>query len=110
MKSNFYVGIICHLKKIKKYSYHEKVVLYSEDNINFINLINFELYPIEGSSTKIHEDYVIKDSLIPTDIRDYNINYIYLLDKYKSVKNTQEKKYTKKHKIDYLSKRYKINK
>lgn len=94
MENNFYVGIICHFKKISKYSWHEKVILYSEDNLKYIDLINFRSYCTEENIAR-REDYVVKDSLLPVDITDYNIDYIYLLNKYKQ--NGITKKYTKKN-------------
>ena len=79
MENNFYVGIVYHNKRIFKGEYKEKMVLYSEDGLSYLDLINGIVY----NSDINDKDYVLKDSLIPTDIKEYKIDYMYLLSKYK---------------------------
>lgn len=88
MKNNFYIGIVCHKKKLIKSEYNEKLVLYSNDNFNYIDLINGVVYTIDNSN----KDYVIEHTLIPTDISEHRIDYIYLLSKYNSNKYVKRKK------------------
>lgn len=88
MENNFYVGIIHHRKKLFKISYSEKVVLYSEDNINFLDLISGIWYTLEENS----KDYVDIKSIVHTDISLYKEDYIYLLNKHKENKITKTKK------------------
>ena len=76
MENNFYVGEICYSKR--KQNFTEKVVLYSCDNVNYLDLISGKWYTTDLSK----RDYVIKESIIPTDINEYRENYRYLLSKY----------------------------
>lgn len=81
MENNFYVGCIFHRKKLRA-SYVEQTVLYTEDDYEYLDLLKSKYYNI---NTK-EKDYVIRDSLIPTDVDNYQINYKYLLEKHKSRK------------------------
>lgn len=82
MENNFYVGIVFHKKKIFKSSYSEKIVLYSEDNTYYVDLINNNIY-----TTNCNEkDFVLPESIFRTDISDYRVDYKYLLNKYKNTK------------------------
>lgn len=89
MENNFFVGIINHKKKIGKNNYQEKVVLYSKDNINYIDLVNDITY----TTNELEKDYVVKESLIDTDISEYQTDYLYLLIKHKNNSNTKKRKY-----------------
>lgn len=88
MKDSFYVGIVCHGKKLFKAGYKEKLVLYSQDGINYLDLISDTYY----TTDKNNRDYIEKESLIPTDVSEYREDYLYLLSKY-SVRNKARKKY-----------------
>lgn len=74
MENKFYVGEIFHSKKIKP-AYTEKNVLFTNDDTLYLDLINNRWY----SSDNREKDYVIKESLIPTNVNDYEIDYMYLL-------------------------------
>lgn len=84
MGNNYYVGKIYHRRKIKQ-SYIEKTVLYTEDDFNYLDLIKGKYYNVDTKE----KDYIIKDSLIPTEVEDYKINYKYLLEKHKIKKKTK---------------------
>lgn len=88
MENNFYVGIINHKKKLFKQSFSEKVVLYSEDNINYLDLISGIWYTV----LEDNKDYVDINSIVLTDISLYKEDYIYLLNKHKENKITKKKK------------------
>ena len=79
MKDYFYVGDIFHRRKFK-FSYIEKNVLYTSDDYNFFNLFSEKWYTTDSTQ----KDYVIKDSLIPTSIDEYNSDYQYLYEKNKA--------------------------
>ena len=81
MENKFYVGEIFHSKKIKP-AYTEKNVLFTNDDTLYLDLINNRWY----SSDNREKDYVIKESLIPTNINDYEIDYMYLLKRIKQWK------------------------
>jgi len=89
MENNFYVGIVNHKKKIGRGFWSEKLVLYSDDNKYYTDLLNNVTYTSDISC----KDYVIKESLIPTDISQYNTDYLYLLFKYKNQINIKKKKH-----------------
>lgn len=81
MENNFYVGKIYHRRKFK-FPYIEKAVLYSCDSFYYLDLIEDKWYTTD--TTK--KDYVIKDSIVPTEIEDYKSDYLYLLNKSKTKK------------------------
>ena len=78
MANNFYVGEVYHKRKILKFNfdYREKLVLYTEDDIIYLDLLGEKAYTCD----RTHNDYVIRESLIPTDVRDYKVDYMYLLN------------------------------
>lgn len=80
MENNFFVGVIHHKKKLLKPEYTEKLVLYSEDGYNYVDLTNNNLYTIDENEL----EYVIKETIIPTDVNSYKVDYLYLLSKYKN--------------------------
>lgn len=87
MENNFYVGIVCHSRRGFKPFYKEKVVLYSENYIEFIELFSEKIYTLDES----RKDYVERETLIPTNVSEYRENYPYLLSKYKSRTNIRKK-------------------
>lgn len=98
MESNFYIGTVHHQKRLFKQQYQEKIVLYSTDNINFIDLINCAIY----STDVLNKDYVIRESLVPTEISEYRTDYMYLLSVYKPkimTRYRKKKQYIKKTSI-----------
>ena len=86
MENSFYIGDIYYSKR--KQCHTEKLVLYSSDNVNYLDLISGKWYTTDSKK----KDYVIKESIVPTDINEYRENYIYLLSKYNNVM-TKKKKY-----------------
>ena len=76
MEDNFYVGDIFHSKK--RNGKIEKAVLYSKDKVVYIDLLNEKEYTTDTNEN----DYVIEDSLIPTDTNDFNEDYNYFLYRY----------------------------
>lgn len=81
MVDNFYVGVVCHYKKTS-----EKLVLYSDDNYNYYDLLNNKIYTTNSKN----KEYVISSSIIPTDIVDYKIDYLYLLNNHKISKKRKK--------------------
>lgn len=79
MENNFFVGIVCHKKVISNNIVRERKVLYTSDNVYYIDLIKEKEYMADN---RLNE-YVDESTLIPTDINDYNTDYAYLLSKYK---------------------------
>ena len=57
MENNFYIGIVHHKKRVFKSQYEEKIVLYSINDINYIDLINNIVYTTDSDS----KDYVVRD-------------------------------------------------
>lgn len=96
MENNFYVGVVHHEKGIISEGYNEKIVLYSEDDIHYVDLIKEQIY----STNKEEKDYVLEETLIPANVSDFNNDYIYLLSKYKG--HSKERK--KKKKINIFNK------
>lgn len=88
MENNFYVGVVHHSKKLFKAEYSEKVVLYSEDSVNYLDLKCGVWY----TTDKNDKDYVESDSVIPTDISLYREDYGYMLSRYKECGITRIKK------------------
>lgn len=78
MKNNFYVGDVFHSRRYNKASGIEKTVLYSKDRIVYIDLLNEREYTTDSGN----KDYVIEDSLLPTDIDNFKEDYNYLLYRY----------------------------
>lgn len=88
MENNFYLGVVKHSKRRSSNSYTEKVILYSDDNVFYIDLVNNCVYTTDAKN----KDYVLIDSLVSTDISEYKTDYLYLLNKYKSDKAISKKK------------------
>ena len=88
MRNNFYVGEVYHKRKIFKlnFDYREKLVLYTEEDIVYWDLLGNKEYTCD----KRNKDYVIRESLIPTDISDYKIDYMYLLNNSKAKKRIKK--------------------
>jgi len=79
MENKFYVGVVYHKKRVFKPAYSEKIVLYSDNNINYLDLISGAHY-----TTNYNEkDYVERESLVATDVSLYREDYLYLLNRYK---------------------------
>ena len=78
IENNWYVGSVFHRKKLG-WSYIEQEVLYSEDCYYFFDLLSEKWY----STSTDNKDYVIRETIVPTDIRDYKIDYQFLLEKNK---------------------------
>ncbi|MBQ8193027.1 MAG: hypothetical protein IJZ46_03040 [Bacilli bacterium] len=95
MENNFYLGVVMHSKKRSCNNYTEKVVLYSDDNIFYIDLVNGNIY----STDVTNKDYVLIDTLVSTDIKEYKTDYLFLLNKFKSNKDIYKRKkfYLKKY-------------
>lgn len=89
MGNNFYLGDVYHCKKFLKQAYIEKLVLYSEDHINYLDLISGIWYCIYDDGN----DYVFLESIVPTDVNLYKIDYLYLLSKYKANFSVKIKKH-----------------
>ena len=85
---NFFVGIVHYGKRTRRKEYEEKLVLYTEDGYNYIDLRDESVYTINISD----KDYVISESLIPTDISEYREDYSYLLKKYKEEKIVKKRR------------------
>lgn len=88
MVNNFYVGIIHYGKKFLKAEYSEKVVLYTEDKINFLDLRNNTWYTTNTNE----KNYVDIDSVILTDVSLYREDYLYMLSKYKNGSLSKKRK------------------
>lgn len=89
MENKFYVGEVYHSKRYNKNFKVEKTVLYSNDNIIYIDLLNEKEYTTNNDD----KDYVIKDSLIATDINNFKKDYNYLLYRYTSGNIKRKKKH-----------------
>ena len=98
MENNFYVGIVVHQKRKPNQLMREKLILYTSDQINYIDLISNMSYPLEGNSND-KKDYIEASSLINVDISDYRTDYLYLLDRYNE---NREKNNTKKRKYPWI--------
>lgn len=78
MENNFYAGIVHHNKKVTKEAYNEKLVLYSTNNYNYLDLIN----DIEYTTDVSNKDYVKAETLEPVNINDFREDYGYLLSRH----------------------------
>ena len=88
MENNFYVGIVCHRRLILNNILRERRVLYTSDNIYYIDLKKEKEYTTNDNLNV----FIDKGALIPTDINDYNVDYAYLLSKYNSNKKVRKRK------------------
>ena len=93
MVNNYYIGDIHHNKTIKKDAYTEKLVLYSDDKyfqqiyFIFIFLINDINYTTDNNK----KAYVLEETLVEIDIRDFREDYNYLLSRHNDKKKTKKK-------------------
>jgi len=87
MENNFFVGVVFHGRKSFKVEYTEKLVLYSDDNFNYLDLINDVYYTTDENN----KDYVIKESLVPTDILEYREDYLYMLSRHNDSRVSRRK-------------------
>lgn len=76
MENNIYFGTIFHKRKFKN-NYLEKAILYTDDEINYLDLDHIRWYDTNTSN----RDYLIKDSLVPTKLEDYRKDYGYIIGK-----------------------------
>ena len=88
MENNFYVGVVHYGKRPFKQEYSERLVLYSDDNVKYLDLMGNIWYTTDCSN----RDYVDSSSLIPTDVSQYREDYIYLLSKCRENKLMRKKK------------------
>lgn len=79
MENNFFVGVVYHSKRAFRTEYKEKLILYSDNYQEFVDLVTCQVYTLDESK----KDYVLKETLIPTDVSEYRDDYLYLLFKYK---------------------------
>lgn len=86
MENKFYIGTVIHKKRIRRIE--EKIVLYTKDDIQYIDLINNRIY----FANYLAKDYVVRESLIPTDPSEHRIDYKYLLSRFESNGITRKKK------------------
>lgn len=87
MENNFFVGVVFHGRKSFKVEYTEKLVLYSDDNFNYLDLINDVYYTTDENN----KGYVIKESLVPTDILEYREDYLYMLSRHNDCRVSRRK-------------------
>ena len=59
MVNNYYIGDIHHNKTIKKDAYTEKLVLYSDDKYNYLDLINDINYSLQQMFTTLINSEII---------------------------------------------------
>lgn len=85
MENNFFVGVVVHRRRKSNSLTREKLVLYSRNDIDYIDLLNNNRY-VSEESANTREDYVIKSSLIKVDVSDYRTDYYYLLSRYNEYK------------------------
>lgn len=87
MENNFYVGEVIHKRKIGSV-YTEKIVLYTNDNVYYTNLISDSTY----TTNSRENEYVDESSLIPTLCDEFKVDYNYLLIKHNSNNKVVNKK------------------
>lgn len=102
MENNFYVGNIIHKKKKSSAIYVEKIVLYTQDNIYYTDLINDITY----TTNNIDKSYVDSSSLVSINTEDFRIDYMYLLLKHNEGINNQHKRRKFSKKIEKLTKHF----
>ena len=76
MENNFFVGNVVHKNK-------KGNNLYSEKNVYFIDLLTDNTYTTNSEN----RDYVVYDSLVPTNSEEFRIDYDYLLIKHNEIKD-----------------------
>lgn len=92
MENNFFVGNVVHKNKKGNNLYSEKIVLYTCDNVYFIDLLTDNTYTTNSEN----RDYVVYDSLVPTNSEEFRIDYDYLLIKHNDYNNNNKIKRKKK--------------
>ena len=100
MENNFFVGNVVHKNKKGNNLYSEKIVLYTCDNVYFIDLLTDNTYTTNSEN----RDYVVYDSLVPTNSEEFRIDYdICLLNIMKlKIKRLEERNFSLKNKkINY---------
>lgn len=102
MENNFYVGNIIHKKKKSSAIYVEKMVLYTQDNIYYIDLINDITY----TTNNFDKSYVDSSSLVSINTDDFRIDYMYLLLKHNEGNNNNNKRRKISKKIEKLTKHF----
>lgn len=102
MENNFYVGNIIHKKKKGNTTYMEKMVLYTIDNLYYIDLINDITY----TTNNFDKSYVDSSSLVSIDIEDFRIDYMYLLLKHNEGSNNHQKRRKISKTIEKLTKHF----
>ena len=85
MENNFFVGNVVHKNKKGNNLYSEKIVLYTCDNVYFIDLLTDNTYTTNSEN----RDYVVYDSLVPTNSEEFRIDYDYLLIKQNEIKDNK---------------------
>ena len=94
MENSFYIGIVHHSikffdgKNFFRSEYNESLVLYHLGGSNYLDLVTGNFYNTDSNA----KDYVFEDSLVITDVGDYKINYMYLLERYKEDIAVKKKK------------------
>ena len=78
MVNNYYIGDIHHNKTIKKDS---------DDKYNYLDLINDINYTTDNNK----KAYVLEETLVEIDIRDFREDYNYLLSRHNDKKKTKKK-------------------
>ena len=86
MENNFFVGNVVHKNKKGNNLYSEKRVLYTCDNDYFIELLTDNPYTTNSEN----RDYVVYDSLVPTNSEEFRIDYDYLLIKHNDGNNNNK--------------------
>mgnify|MGYP000055582507 FL=1 len=86
MENNFFVGNVVHKNKKGNNLYNEKIVLYTCDNVYFIDLLTDNTYTTNSEN----RDYVVYDSLVPTNSEEFRIDYDYLLIKHNDGNNNNK--------------------
>ena len=102
MENNFYVGNIIHKKKKSNTTHIEKIVLYTQDNIYYTDLINDITY----TTNNFDKSYVDSNSLVSINTEDFRIDYMYLLLKHNEGNNNHHKRRKFSKKIEKLTKHF----
>ena len=102
MENNFYVVNIIRKKKKSSDIYVEKIVLYTQDNIYYIDLINDITY----TTNNFDKSYVDSSSLVSINTEDFRIDYMYLLLKQNEGNNNNNKRRKFSKKIEKLTKHF----
>ena len=87
MENKFYVGLICHTKRIKNEDDYEKVILYQKDSEHYLDLIAEKEYTLDESK----KEHVVRDTLQEIDINDFREDYHYLLLRYNNKRVIKKK-------------------